>query len=89
LTAARKRRPQYFYRSRSRYFAKFYGRFGLWLTNGLWHLGRSLSLFREWFGSKQPHLCEHESRDIWSNGLKPMHYDHDLEWSRSETGESI
>ena len=33
-----------YYAARARYFAKFYGRRGLWLANGLWYVGRAVSL---------------------------------------------
>ncbi len=67
-----KRRPRYFYASRARYFAKFYGQGGLLLTNVLWHLGRVLSFARESFGGKERHICDREARDIWTNWLDPM-----------------
>jgi len=70
--ASRKRRPAYYYASRARYFAKFYGRAGLWGTNLLWMLGRGISLAREAVGSKQPHTCEKEWLDIWKNWWDPM-----------------
>jgi len=70
--AARKRPPVYAYESRSRYFAKFYGCFGLWLANLLWLLGRSISLGRELVGNKKPHTCEFQARDIWTNWRNPM-----------------
>lgn len=71
LAAARKRRPRYYYAARARYFAKHYGIAGLWLTNGLWLLGRSVSLLREIVGHKEPHTCEQEHRDIWINAWRP------------------
>jgi N-acetylglucosaminyl-diphospho-decaprenol L-rhamnosyltransferase len=70
--SSRKRPPQYLYASRSRYFAKFYGKTGLWAANFLWLAGRSLSLVREWVGNKPPHTCDREAIDIWTNWLKPM-----------------
>jgi GT2 family glycosyltransferase len=72
LTRERRRRPYYYYASRARYFAKFYGRSGLWCANVLWGLGRCISLLREWFGSKTPHTCENEWRDLWINAIDPM-----------------
>lgn len=72
LTEARGRRPDYYYASRARYFAKYYGRPGLWLSNVLWTLGRGISLLREGVGHKAPHVCEREWRDIWTGGLSPL-----------------
>lgn len=72
LTAARKRRPRYYYASRNRYFAKFYSVPGMWLTNLLWMLGRQVSLLRELSGNKKPHLCEFEILDNWTNWLTPF-----------------
>ncbi|MAW61608.1 MAG: family 2 glycosyl transferase [Planctomycetes bacterium] len=63
--AERKRPPRYFYASRARYYKKFYGRSGLFFTNLLWHLGRTVSWARELVRNKRPHLCQRESRDIW------------------------
>lgn len=60
-----KRRPDYWYKSRSWYLKKFYGRAGLFAANMLWYAGRSVSFLRERFGSKKPHICEKEWIDIW------------------------
>jgi N-acetylglucosaminyl-diphospho-decaprenol L-rhamnosyltransferase len=73
--STRKRPPQYLYASRSRYFAKFYGKTGLWAANFLWLAGRSFSLAREWVGNKPPHTCDREAIDIWTNWLEPMKND--------------
>jgi len=70
--AARKRRPRYYYESRARYFAKFYGRTGLWLANILWTAGRGVSLAREALRNKKPHVCEKEWLDIWTNWWNPL-----------------
>ena len=64
-TAQRKRRPEYWYISRSWYLAKFYGRTGLLAANLLWGFGRCISFARELVGNKEPHLCEKEEVDIW------------------------
>jgi hypothetical protein len=71
-SAARKRRPGYYYAARSRYYAKFHGRFGLWIANGLWGVGRAVAWARELVGNKRPHVCEREARDIWTNWLNPL-----------------
>lgn len=71
--ASRKRPRPYLYASRSRYFAKYYGPFGLFLANGMWLLGRSISLVRELVGKKKPqHICEYMAQDIWMNWLNPL-----------------
>lgn len=64
-TAQRKRRPGYWYESRSWYINKFYGKTGLLAANLLWLLGRIVSFSRELVGNKQPHLCKMEEIDIW------------------------
>ncbi len=69
---ARKRPKPYLYASRSRYFATFYGKTGLWFTNLLWFAGRTISFMRELVGNKKPHTCEYEEQDIWTNWLNPM-----------------
>jgi N-acetylglucosaminyl-diphospho-decaprenol L-rhamnosyltransferase len=70
---ARKRVPRYYYESRSRYFAKFYGGvFGLLLTNVLWMIGRTVAFCRELVGNKDRDVCELEARDNWINWLRPM-----------------
>lgn len=72
LVRARRRRPRYYYESRSRYFAKCYGRGGLWLANLGWTAGRAISLIRETLGRKRPHTCDRQWRDIWTNALTPL-----------------
>lgn len=71
-TAKRGRRPKYYYESRTRYFAKFYAKRGLWLTNWLWGVGRSVAWLRERVGLKKPHACENEWKDNWINFKEPM-----------------
>jgi len=72
LAAQLRRRPQYWYQSRARYYAKFYGRGGLWAANVLWVIGRSVSVARELVGNKERHVCEREWQDIWTNWWNPM-----------------
>lgn len=70
---ANRTRPRpYLYASRSRYFSKYYGPFGLLMANGMWLLGRSVSLLRELVGQKQPHICDHTAQDIWMNWMNPL-----------------
>lgn len=70
--ADRARPPAYYYRSRARYFAKFYGTPGLWFSNLCWWLGRAVSLTREVIGNKSPHTCEREFLDIWQGAWRPL-----------------
>jgi len=70
-SAARQRRPRYFYESRNRYFKKFYGRGGLVLTNLLWHAGRLVSKTREFFGRPR-YACDSEWWDNWTDALTPV-----------------
>jgi GT2 family glycosyltransferase len=72
LAESLKRRPAYFYASRNRYYAKFYGRLGLWMTNLLWEFGRFIAWGREMVGNKDPHICQKEVLDVWINWLDPM-----------------
>lgn len=67
----RKRAPRYYYEARSRYFAKFYGRPGLWAANLLWLAGRTISLLRETAGRVPTHR-EREALDIWTNAADPL-----------------
>jgi len=69
--ALQKRAPRYYYEARARYFAKFFGLRGLWLANGFWHLGRSVSWSRERLG-RGTHLRQREAQDIWTNALTPL-----------------
>jgi GT2 family glycosyltransferase len=70
--AKRRPLPAYFYASRSRFFAKSYGRAGLLAANVMWVLGRSISLLREVVSRKKRHLCEKEGRGLWHNFLHPV-----------------
>lgn len=66
------RAPRYYYEARARYYAKFYGRSGLWLANSLWHVGRCVSWTREKLGRSSANLRDREGIDIWTNALNPM-----------------
>jgi GT2 family glycosyltransferase len=70
---ARTRVPRYYYESRSRYFAKFYGGVpGLWVTNLMWLLGRGIAVVRETLGCRRKAACDLEARDNWTNWLRPL-----------------
>lgn len=72
-TRTRTRRPRYFYESRTRYFGKFYGgRRGILRANGAWMVGRSIAWLREVLGSKEPHTCAMEERDVWVKWRAPL-----------------
>jgi hypothetical protein len=64
-----RRRPDYYYRARARYLAKYYGRTGPCRANLCWTLGRSVSLCREVLGNKPPHTASHEATDIWKGTM--------------------
>lgn len=68
----RARAPRYYYEARARYYAKHFGRTGLWLANGLWLLGHGLARSRERIEKRQPHHREREALDIWTNALEPL-----------------
>jgi len=62
----RKRVPEYYYRSRSRYFRiHYHGRAGLFLANVLWYAGWMVGRLKQLFGKQPPPVCEQEWRDIW------------------------
>ena len=70
---ARTRVPRYYYESRSRYFARFYGGIlGLWFTNVMWVMGRSVSLVRELIERSERGTCQREALDNWTNFLRPF-----------------
>ena len=70
---ARTRVPRYYYESRSRYFARFYGGIaGLWFTNVMWLIGRSVSLVRELIERSERGTCQREALDNWTNFLRPF-----------------
>lgn len=64
-----RRLPKYYYYSRSRYYVKYYGRFGLWCANFLWTLGRIIHLLRERLGNKAMNVHDLAWRDIWTGCL--------------------
>lgn len=66
----RRRAPRYYYQSRARYFATYYGRSGLVRANAFWYAGRALSLTREALGGK-PQQREREALDIWIGATAP------------------
>jgi hypothetical protein len=65
----RKRRPRFYYESRSRYLAKYYGRTGPLRANVCWTVGRGISFLRELAARKAPHTAAGEAGDIWTGAL--------------------
>jgi len=72
VEGTQQRAPRYYYEARSRYFAKFHGRKGLWMANALFDLGRCLSKGRELFGRSRAHCRRREAFDVWTNALQPL-----------------
>jgi len=70
--AVRKRLPAYYYRSRARFLAQAYGRFGPVLGNVAWTAGRLVALSRVLVGKRPNPIVEKEPRDIWIGALAPM-----------------
>lgn len=60
-----KRLPTFYFKSRSRYFIKYYGRLGLFTANVLWLLGRAISIIRELVQAKIPAFHRSMPKDIW------------------------
>lgn len=73
-TAALKRRPSYFYESRTRYLRKHYGLAGAVAANGLWSLGAGLQQARKAVGHMRSdgNICEREWLDNWTGIFTPM-----------------
>jgi len=70
--AKKKRLPRYFYESRTRYYFKHFGRFGLLRANIYWHLGWLVAMARKLISRRyQPNICERQWRDIWTNFKDP------------------
>lgn len=71
----RKRGAREYYVARAHYFARFYGRLGLWRANLLWHFGRCLALPSELLGDARPVHHRHEAFDIWTQAWRPLKLD--------------
>ena len=65
LSAARKRRPRYYYASRALYYRRAFGGLGPLAANLLWTAGRSLAWLRETLTGKPSHTVERELLDNW------------------------
>lgn len=71
-TRQRKRRPRYYYVSRSRYFAKHYGVLGLWAANCAWSAGYLFAIAKMLLAKRPSGACKSEWRDIWTNAIAPI-----------------
>ena len=69
---AMRRAPRYYYEARARYFAKYYGRRGLWLANAFWYAGRCISWPRELVRHDRLRPREREALDVWTNAIDPL-----------------
>ena len=70
--AKKKRLPRYFYESRTRYYFKHFGGFGLFAANIFWHLGWLVAMARKLANRDyKPNVCEKQWRDIWTNFFNP------------------
>lgn len=70
---ALRRLPKYNYESRTWYYAKFYGGVaGVILANTFWIMGRCIAWLRETLGGREPHTCEREFADNWTNWNAPF-----------------
>ena len=61
----RKRLPEYYYKSRARYYRKFYGICGPIIANICWTAGRSISKIKEVVFNKKQKIPDFQGRDIW------------------------
>ena len=69
--AARKRLPKYYYASRSRYYASFGGRLGLFAANTAWTVGWLIALMRRVFQGRRIGTPERALRDNWTSFRSP------------------
>lgn len=72
LAKARKRAPDYYYRSRSRFLTQAHGHGGLILSNLMWHAGRGLAQLRRLVGKPVHRAAEREARDLWIGAARPL-----------------
>lgn len=72
LARARKRAPEYYYRSRSRFLTQAHGKAGLLAANLAWCLGRGIAQMRRLMGKPVPQATENEASDLWIGMGKPL-----------------
>lgn len=71
--AAKRKLPLYYFESRSRYFAKFYGGvIGIVAANLFWIVGRGVAFLRELLERREALVSQNEFFDIWTNWWRPM-----------------
>jgi GT2 family glycosyltransferase len=68
----KQRLPDYYYKSRSRFFYQLYGRSGLIAANIFWTFGRLISKCRQIMGRKDKQAIDSQWKDIWINCLQPL-----------------
>jgi hypothetical protein len=71
-SAITKRAPRFYYESRSRYFAKHYGHFGLLRANVFWAIGYAFGQMKKTIGGSIPTIRKKEFLDIWINFISPL-----------------
>ncbi len=72
LAAAKKRMPDYYWRSRTRFFRQAHGPFGPLLANFAWIAGRGVACLRVLTGRSIPPSNAAEWTDIWTNLSSPL-----------------
>lgn len=72
LQAAKKRLPDYYWRSRTRFLRQAHGPAGPLLGNLAWIAGRTIAQVRRLTGRPVPPAHEHEWRDIWTGFFTPL-----------------
>lgn len=72
MQAAKKRMPEYFWRSRTRFMRQAHGPMGPVLANLAWLLGRTIAQTRRLMGQSVPSVNEKAARDIWIGVRDPL-----------------
>ena len=79
MEAARKRRPSYYYRSRTRFMRQAHGAAGPVLANLMFMAGRGIAQLRRLVGRPVQRTVAKESRDIWINTMTPLNTRREVE----------
>lgn len=82
LEKARKRLPQYYYASRTRFFRQAYGPLGPILGNMAWGVGRFIAHLRCLMAKPIPSSLHKERTDLWTNAASPLRPQRESENSR-------